>query len=239
MSKFMLTLLLLTLTWGLFAQGLTLSTPEGNISMSVTGIPSDSKPASRGIIDAIVTRLEQLEKDYFIKLNKVDGIRAQKLVNEIYELLAQIPVTSETLITSSSTTTTTTSTPNININITTPTTPEKPKPDKPDKPKPEAITVSSRKVMVDKDFNDLMGKIEKQSFADDKLRTLELASKNTRFKVNQIVRIIGAFTFADDKLSALRIAYPECDDPQNNYKILDAFTFSSDKEAAQRIIEGK
>lgn len=239
MPKTMLTLLLFTLALSLFAQGLTLSTPEGNISMSVTGIPTDSKPASRGIIDAIVTRLEQLEKDYFIKLNKVDQLRAQKLVNEIYELLAQIPVSSETTVTSSTTTTTTTSTPNINININTPTPGEKPKPEKPDKPKPEAITVSSRKVMSDKDFNDLMAKIEKQSFSDDQLSTLELAAKNTRFKVNQIVRIIGAFTFADDKLEALRLSYPECEDPQNNYKILDAFTFSSDKEAAKQIIEGK
>lgn len=224
MYKFFIITLLLIITGSLFAQGVTLSTSEGLVTLSSTEAAADGRITTGSIIDTIASRLETLEKDYFIKLNKVDQLKAQKLVNEIYELLAQIPLSTDPVVISGTS-------PNISININTPGVAPK--------PKPESASATNRKVMKDQEFSDLMTKISRQVFGDDRLRTLELVSQNTRFTVNQIVRIIGTFTFASDQLNALRICYPECVDPQNNYKILDSFTFSTDRDAAQKIMEGK
>ncbi|MDZ4181348.1 MAG: DUF4476 domain-containing protein [Candidatus Cloacimonadaceae bacterium] len=233
MHKLMLIALALFSVSLVFAQGFTLSTPDGDISLNITGVPMDGKTNTGTLIDNIVNRLELLQKDYHSKLNKVDQIKAKKLVDEIYELLALLPMDAGVSLSTASSTQTNAS-PNININITTPPTTVKPVPV--EIPKPEAITAPGRKLMSDKDFTDLLARIKKESFADDQLRVLNTAAKNSRFNVNQIVRLLGAFSFASDQLSALQIAYPECDDPHNNYKILDAFTFSSDKEEAEEIM---
>ncbi|MDP3114780.1 MAG: DUF4476 domain-containing protein [Candidatus Cloacimonadaceae bacterium] len=238
MQKLMLIAIALFGIGLLFAQGFTISTPEGNISMNITGVQADGKTNSGTLIDNIVARLEQLQKEHHVKLNKVDQIRAKKLVDEIYELLALLPMDANVSVTSAPTAQPS-SQPNISINITSPPADTKPAPTvKPstEKPKHEAITTPGRKLMPDKDFNDLMARINKESFADNKLRVLNTAAKNSRFNVSQIVRLIGAFTFAEDKLNALSVAYPECQDPHNNYKILEAFTFASDKEDAEEII---
>ena len=90
--------------------------------------------------------------------------------------------------------------------------------------------------MSDSDFSNLISRIQAESFSDDQMRVIRTAAKKHNFKVNQIVRIIDCFSFADDKITALGISYPGCIDPQNNYEILDAFTYSDDKSEAERII---
>ncbi len=243
MKKVILIALALIATFAVYAQGFSINTPEGNISMSITGIESDGKTKSGNIIDKIVNRLERLEKDYHSKLNKIDQKRAQNIVEEIYGLLAMLPYDANVTFTtssSSSTTTTTSGQPNININITGGMVEEKPvvqkQPKKPQQQLVEATPASNRKIISDKDFNDLMSRIAKESFSDDKLRVLRTAARNFKFNVNQIVRLIGAYTYSEDKIQALQISYPECVDPHNNFRIIDAFTFSSDKEEADNII---
>jgi|GEM_PF-954405 len=254
MKKIVLILVALVAVISIYAQGFSIQTPEGNISMTISGVEPDGKTKSGNIIDQIVAKLEVLEKEYSVKLNKLDSKRANNIIDEIYGLLALLPADANVVITSSSSTTTTTSTtstqPNININITgnmveeKPVTQEKPKKpaqiveEKPSKPAPviEEKPSTSRKLMAEKDFNDLLSRIGKESFSDDKLRVLRTAARNSKFNVSQIVRLIGAYTYSEDKIEALRISYPEVVDPQNNFKIIDAFTFSSDKEEADNII---
>ena len=248
MKKMTLIALALIATIALFAQGFSINTPEGSISMSITGVDAAGNSKSGNIIDNIVVRLERLEKEFHTKLNKVDQKRAASIVEEIYGLLALLPEDARvTLTTSSSSTTTTTSSstqPNININISgsmveeTPVVQEQPKKQPPKKQQQlvQDISTSNRKAISDRDFNDLISRIGKESFSDDKIRVLRTAARNYKFNVNQIVRIIGAYTYSEDKLQALQISYPECIDPQNGFRIIDAFTFSSDKEEADNII---
>ncbi len=247
MKKSILILLALIALTAVFAQGFSINTPEGSITMSITGVEPDGRTKSGNVIDMIVAKLEQLEKDYHSKLNKLDQKRCSNIVEEIYGLLALLPDDAYVTVTSSSSSTTTTtststsSQPNISINISGSMVEEKPAPavtEKPAKPKPqvEEKPAPGRKTMNDKDFNDLISRIGKESFSDDKLRVLRTAARNFKFSVNQIVRLIGAYTYSEDKLQALRISYPECTDPHNNYRIIDAFTFSSDKEEADDII---
>jgi hypothetical protein len=237
------------------AQEFKISTPEGAVSMSITGVQSNGTTSSGNLIDQIGKKLEQLEKDVHSKLNKIDQKKAENLMNEIYALLALLPsnanvnVSSSLSTASSSTVTATTATPggNVNISITgtdvkapvpegRPTTQIKAAPPAlPTPPAEDDIIKANRKAMPESEFNTLINRIKGESFADGQIRVLRTASKNFRFSCNQISRLIDAYTYSEDKLEALRMSYPDCTDPQNNYKILDAFTYSVDKEAAEDI----
>jgi hypothetical protein len=250
MHKLML-ILLLSGCLLLSAQEFKVNTPDGAVSVSISGVQSNGTTSSGNLIDQIGKKLEQLEKDVHSKLNKIDQKKAENLMNEIYGLLALLPDNANVNISTSLSTassSTVSATPasaggNVNINISgmdakTPPPTEKPalqvKPATP--PPAEEVTVTaSRKAMPESEFNTLINRIKGESFADEQIRVLRTASKNFRFSCNQIVRLIDAYTYSEDKLEALRMSYPECTDPQNNYKILDAFTYSADKEAAEDI----
>ncbi len=226
MKRFLVLLMVIGITL-VSAQGFSFDASENGVSMTVTGIEDTDQDlkASDDVINEIVTNLEKLQKLYKGKLSKLDGKRADKLVDNIYELLAEIS-TDGNVETSS-----TTSTSNININInegSTTTTPQVVE---------EEVEVEEiAAAMSSSDFNNLVSRIESESFDDDKLRVIRTAKANHNFNVSQIVRLIGLWNFSDDQLNVLRISYPGCVDTKNNYQILDAFTYSSDKEEAELII---
>jgi len=248
--RYLIIALLVTVCFTLSAQEFKISTPEGNVSMSITGVQSNGTTTSGNLIDQIAVKMEQLEKEVHIKLNKIDQKKAENLMNEIYGLLALLPtnqtVTVGQTVTSSSGTSTSTpssGTVNINMNISgmdenTDAEPvETHKTEKVEKPTEVATPAkASRKTMPESEFGSLISRINAESFSDNKLRVLRTAAKNYKFSCNQINRLIDAFEFSNEKLEALRIAYPEVTDPENNYKILDAFTYSNDKEQADSII---
>jgi hypothetical protein len=229
--------------------GMNMNTPEGSVSMTMTGVPLDT-PADGAVIDQIVDRLEKLEKEVHIKLNKLDQKKAEKLVAEIYDLLALLPVAepvpvaetsaSAAAASSSSSSSSASGSANININISGMEASQVPEPIYHEhfnsEGDDEITTASMRKVMPEGDFGDLVSRIKKESFSEGKIRVLRTAAKNYRFNCSQIVRLIDSYTFSEDKLEALRISYPDVADPKNNYKILDAFTFDTDKDEADSII---
>ena len=243
-------LLLMALGMGIifvYAQGVVISTPEGDFSMGITGVMPEGDFGNQYIIDDIYNRLELLQKNYLSKLKKTDSRKANTLVQEIYELLeqleydgfAEVPEAEET-DNSNVNSNSNSNTSSVNINIigaqsqTMQTQPAPP-------PPPVIITPpdgphNSRIIIDDSDFADLVSRIGKENFSDNKLRVLRTAAKSYRFYCGQIVRLIDAFTFSEEKLEALRISYPGCPDPHNNYKILDAFTYSTDKEEAEQIM---
>lgn len=250
--RYLIFMIVLLSCLSLTAQEFKISTPEGTVSMSITGVQKDGNTTSGNIIDQIAAKLDQLEKEVHTKLNKLDQKRAENILNEVYGLLALLPTnqtvnvgqSTSTTTTTTSTTTSSTGTVNINMNISGMDVEEKPKPaekPKPEKPKPAPQEVQKpaktvRVLMSEAEFNSLISKITAESFGDDKLRVLRTAVKNNKFNCSQVVRLIGAFTYSEEKLDALRISYPEVVDPQNNYKIIDAFTYSSDKQEAEGII---
>ncbi len=246
--RYLFASVLLIMSVALTAQiGMNMNTPEGSVSMSVTGIPVE-QGAPGNVIDMIAAKLDLLEKEIHSKLNKLDQKKAERIVDDIYDLLAllqsgePVPVAAASASASSSSSSSSTASGTANININISGMEEQPRPKPRDKPRPPhhdeepRLAVSNRKAISSGEFTSLVGRIKAESFSDDKLRVLRTAAKNYKFSVNQIVSLIGAYTFSEDKVEALRISYPEVTDPQNNYKILDAFTYSSDKEEADRII---
>jgi hypothetical protein len=251
--RYLIALVLIILSFALFGQmDMNMNTPGGSVSMSVSGVPM-TPPPDGSIMDQIVDRLEKLEKDVHVKLNKLDQKKAQKLVSEIYDLLAMLPAgpppepvpaadasASSSASSSSSSSSTASGTANININISgmdAQQTPQHVQHNDYDEEDNGSYTDDSmRKVIPEGEFGILIGRINKESFSEDKLRVLRTAAKNYIFKCSQIIQLINAYTFSEDKLEALRISYPGVADPKNNYKILDAFTYSGDKDQADRII---
>lgn len=228
MKSVLLTALLLAIAF-LGAQEFRLSTPGGDVSVSISGVQESGNTTSGIIIDQIAAKLEILEKDIHGKLSKLDQKKAENILNEIYGLLALLP-SNQTINLSSSLTARPTP-----VKPETPAAPPVVQPAPAPAPAPAPVQ-TSRKSMSDKDFTALMDRIKAESFGDNKLRVLRTAALHSRFNCAQIVRLIGAFTYSDEKLEALRVSYPDCTDPQNSFRIIDAFTYSDDKEEAERII---
>jgi len=235
MKKITILILLVFSMASLFAQGFSFSATEEGFSMKVTGEENSAATTVKNsgeVIDKIVVKLEELQKKYNAKLNKLDGKRVNNIIDDIYSLLSLLPEDSslvEPETSSNQQTETTSSTVNININgIETQSSQSE--------LTPEVVATNSKKSMSDSDFSNLINRINGEGFSDDQLRVVRTAAKNHNFKVNQIIRILDCFSFSEEKISALAISYPGCLDPQNNYEILDAFTYSDDKSEAERII---
>lgn len=235
MKKVLIVSLFLLAVAGLIAQGFTFTASEDGVSMTVSGEESSSSSKtimkvnnSGEVIDLIAKKLENLQKNYLSKLNKLDQKKADKLLDEIYSLLALLPENANLTITETKPTPPTNTTVNINVSSL-----------ETASSSTTTSTTTNNKGMNDSDFTKLISRIQGESFSDDQLRVIRTAAKLNNFKSNQIVRIIDCFSFSDDKISALDIAYKGCLDPQNNYEILDAFTYSEDKSRAERIINAE
>jgi len=100
---------------------------------------------------------------------------------------------------------------------------------------PQPVRV--RQARPEDDFSQLLSAVQRESFSDGKLSVLESGARGSWFTVDQAKRMIGAFSFSQDKLNALQIMAPQIVDRQNLYQIYSAFTFSSDKEAAKGILQ--
>lgn len=90
--------------------------------------------------------------------------------------------------------------------------------------------------LSDDAFNVLCGKVQKASFADNKLDLLEVACLRCNFSCEQTVRIIKLISFSSDQLKALRLMAPYIVDPLNAIDIYNVFSFESDKQKAAEII---
>lgn len=85
-------------------------------------------------------------------------------------------------------------------------------------------------------FGALFERVNRASFSTDKLSQIELASRSSGFRADQIKRLLGALAFSQDKMRALGLLAPRLVDPQNGGLILEAFPFSSDRERAVQIL---
>lgn len=90
--------------------------------------------------------------------------------------------------------------------------------------------------MPERDFRQLMGAMQRESFANDKLRVLDQAAPINWFVVQQVQQIIGLFEFPADRLKAVRAMRGRILDTNNYYQLYGAFEFPRDKEELKRIL---
>ena len=219
----------------LFADNLSISTPLGGMKISVDESSSKKKVSA---VDEIADKLDVLQKDFCSKLNKLDRRRADKIIDEIYNLLSVLPsdvmVTAEvsdnnsatTTISSSSSSSNANANININMNIQ----------DKSASGAPVVEEKPTSEEMTESQFNRLLQNVKNEGFADDQASVVRVAAQSQFFTVNQLIRLLNVFTFASDKIEIVRIVYPRIVDKENAHNLLGAFTYSSDKKAVEQII---
>jgi hypothetical protein len=93
-----------------------------------------------------------------------------------------------------------------------------------------------RTCMADGDFGSVKGAVEAESFSSERLQVLGSAMSRRDICSDQVIALLGVFSFSSDKLAALRVMKSHIVDPQNNFKIFGAFTFDSDKKEARKIL---
>jgi uncharacterized protein DUF4476 len=90
--------------------------------------------------------------------------------------------------------------------------------------------------MPDRDFHQLLAAMQRESFANDKLRILEQAAPINWFVVQQVQQIFGLFEFPADRLKAARAMRGRILDTNNYYQLYGAFEFPRDKDELKRIL---
>lgn len=88
-------------------------------------------------------------------------------------------------------------------------------------------------------FKSAMRSIGSKSFADEKKTTARQVLRSSCMSTDQIVEVMGLFSFEDDKLEFAKTAYDRCSDPQNYWKVNDAFTFSDSIQQLDEFLENK
>jgi len=92
------------------------------------------------------------------------------------------------------------------------------------------------KAMPDAAFQSLLGAVDREGFADDRLRVLETAVANQHLFVAQVKELLARFTFSQQKLKAAHLLKDHIADRQNEFQLYSALTFESDKEALRKIL---
>jgi len=77
------------------------------------------------------------------------------------------------------------------------------------------------------DFRSALESIRSKSFEDSKMTTAKQVAGSNCLNVNQVIQIMGLFTFEESKLDFAKFCYPTVLDPNNYFRVNDAFTFSA------------
>ena len=91
--------------------------------------------------------------------------------------------------------------------------------------------------MSARDFERALSSLHHHGFSDERLEAVRQLAAGHWFLVDQVKRVLGAFSFGENKLKALRLLAPRIVDGQHRHLLLEDFTFGSDKEEAGRILD--
>lgn len=78
--------------------------------------------------------------------------------------------------------------------------------------------------------------LAREPFPREKLTVLREAAAHDNFLVGQTRALLEQFSFANDRLEAVRILWPRVLDRNNSFQLYEAFQFSSDKQKLRQII---
>ena len=114
-----------------------------------------------------------------------------------------------------------------------------PLPDAPAQPVVEAPVSSGCQGITDTDFQRAVASINKKPFADEKMTIAQQIIRANCFSVSQVKKMMGTFTYEEDKLKIAKSAYPKTLDKGNYYQVNDALTYSDSIEALNAYLEGQ
>jgi hypothetical protein len=93
--------------------------------------------------------------------------------------------------------------------------------------------------MGSSDFNTAKGSVEKQSFAEEKMKIAKQITKSHCLSAAQVKEMMSLFSFEENKLDYAKYAYDYTVDKDNYYQVNDAFSFSSSVDTLNAYLEGK
>jgi len=185
----------------------------------------DAKISSGAILEQVVARLKRVEQLVYPELNRRTMADAAAILNEAYALLQLLPQDMDISVSKSD------STADIGAMI---------DPARggytPSRLVPRPRPVPERYPIMTDEFNQLLQTVMDEPFRRNKLTIITTASESYRYSADQIIRILEAFHFSQDRLQALQTLYPGCTDPQNRYRILDSFSTIGDKTKAAELM---
>lgn len=89
------------------------------------------------------------------------------------------------------------------------------------------------------EMESLLATIKKASFDANKQEIAEFALSRSCFTTDQIIAIVQTFSFDDSKLKVAKLAYSQCLDQHNYFKVVDKMTFSSSKTDLSQFIKNR
>jgi len=101
---------------------------------------------------------------------------------------------------------------------------------------PPKIEKPAIAAMSESRFQKLLSQVKESSFADERNAILETAARHNYFTCDQVGRVLDTISFADEKLSALRILAPRIVDKENEHLLISNFTFDDDKNKARGVL---
>ncbi|GAA4064225.1 hypothetical protein GCM10022389_06290 [Flavobacterium cheonanense] len=87
------------------------------------------------------------------------------------------------------------------------------------------------------DFQRAKSSVEKQSFAETKMKVAKQFTTSNCLSTDQIIEIVNLFSFEENKLDYAKFAYSKCVDKNNYFMVNDAFSFSSSTDELTEYIE--
>jgi hypothetical protein len=91
--------------------------------------------------------------------------------------------------------------------------------------------------MSTSDFQRAKSSVEKQSFAESKMKVAKQFTTSNCLSTDQIIEIVNLFSFEENKLDYAKFAYSKCVDKNNYFLVNDAFSFSSSTDELTEYIE--
>uniref|UniRef100_UPI00404A4E8B DUF4476 domain-containing protein n=3 Tax=Flavobacterium sp. TaxID=239 RepID=UPI00404A4E8B len=98
-------------------------------------------------------------------------------------------------------------------------------------------TKSCKTAMAAASFQAAKNSINKQTFADTKMKTAKQILNANCMSVSQIVEIMNLFSFEENKLDFAKTAYAKCTNKGEYFMVNDAFTFSTSTDELTEYIE--
>lgn len=187
-------------------------------------LPTDlntSKIYTGTILRQATTRLKQIEEIIYPELDKSNSANVQQLMQEAYALLELLPQ-------------------DIDISVakderlsTRPTSPDDTDSNsKNPKLKPRLTPVPDRYPIEADIYEDLHASLALETEREGKLLLLQTAAESYRFSTQQIIGLLLALDHSFDRLSALRMIFPNSIDPENKARILGVFESYTDRDKA-------
>jgi len=203
---------------------------ELTIEKSGTALTGERQAGSEELLETVINKLEKLEDQFIGELSDSERAAAQEIIQEVYAMLSFI--SSDTPITTDQESVPEWLVEVLNNDLT-------------DEDGTEEIEgsdsldqelIQTRIPMKEDNYINLLNSVRNERFWDDQIRIIRLSAMNSYYNVDQIIGMLGLFTFFEDQQEVLRVMYPRVADPENAYRIPNAFHFYSDRYAVEEII---